>query len=288
MSEIATAKVPSSLFRKIILTTMITAYSISALMGIIAVLSTDIDWRVVGTTALVGTGALIVLCSLTVANLPKWRLLGWATAVIGISTMVMSLLFVWGALSYSHVKGEYNDNGVAQYLTEKSYESLIKFESLLSVYSLILVFICLLIAATHPLNVTAKGFAYITSSLGGVVALLFTYLIVVGFDSSQTPVGLVKLTIILTILATLGVLITLTLSLIQRSSKPVASVSAGSSAATLANGNSVNKLTESSLISLNAFAEWKGMEVNEYLHEMLQREKQEDKAADSPQHSESE
>lgn len=282
-----------SLGRKIVLIVMIATYSISAIIGIVTILSftngsssvwadSETEWRTIATTALIGTSSLIILCALAVANIKTWRILGWVTGVTGFASALLTLFFVWGVIGYDRTIDSYSSYSSSsdntRWLTMDAYENLIKLDGVLWVWSFILVFTCLLIAATHGLSKVATAFAYISSGLGMLNGVIITYLVFIGTEDSLNLESLIKTVAVTSILAVLGTLITLTLALVQRTTakkqKPVQSAIPvvgvqGSTSDNIQASYQPSTITEHSLSLLQERSKERGLDINDYVERLL-------------------
>jgi len=292
-SQAVAKKTGVSLGRKIVLIVMIATYSISAIIGIVTILSftngsssvwadSETEWRTIATTALIGTSSLIILCALAVANIKTWRILGWVTGATGFASALLTLFFVWGVISYDRTIDSYSSYSSSsdniRWLTMDAYENLIKLDGVLWVWSFILVFTCLLIAATHGLSKIATAFAYISSGLGMLNGVIITYLVFIGTEDSFNLESLIKTVAVTSILAVLGTLITLTLALVQRTTakkqKPVQSATSVVGVQVPASDNTQasyqsSTITEHSLSLLQERSKERGLDINDYVERLL-------------------
>lgn len=241
--------------RKTILLTMIVAYSISALLGIIAVLSGDVEWRVIGTTAIVGTASLVVLCGQTVLHIEKWKYLGIATSILGLIASALSLLFVWDLVSYeSQLNGD-----------------LLNLLILSSFYAGAGVFSTLLISASHGLTKFPVIASYVTIGLNVLASLIVTILVAAEDSFSESMESLARFLAIVIILSSLSLLITLTVSLIQKvNQKNKVEIPLPQESTSQA-----HKISEDSIDSLVKHAKFRELDVNVFIENLIVRDIQE-------------
>jgi hypothetical protein len=241
--------------RKAILFTMIIAYSISALLGIIALLSGDVEWRVIATTAIVGTASLVVLCGQTVLHIEKWKYLGIATSLLGLVASGLCLLFVWDLVPY---ESQLDDD-------------LLKLLMLSSFYAGAGVFSTLLISASHGLTKFPVIASYVTIGLNVLASLLVTIIVAAEDSFSSSMEDLARVLAIVIILSSLSLLITLTVSLLQKISQK------GKNEISLPTESTSqpHKITQQSIDSLISHAKWKELDVNVFIENLIVRDIQE-------------
>lgn len=267
-TETKTPKTNLSIARKITLFAMIGAYSISAIAGIIAILSGNMDWRIIGTTALVGTLSLIVLASLTVVNIPGWKILGFGAIGFGALSTILTLTLMWGL-----VKDDYS-GGYSMHPSYSFYNFTLDTITCTWMYALTLMFASLIVALAKSAGKKSQIIAYITTGVNLLVAVLYTLLYFLTKSGANISQGshtydtLGKLTIVLAILGSLGVLVTLTVALIEKATvkKPIMRPTEyGYQLQPVAPG----ELKPETLQALTSYAQWRGMDVNSYVNKLL-------------------
>ena len=207
--------------RKTTLLTMIAVYSISALFGIIAVFLPDFDWRIIGTTALVGTGCLIVLCGLTVASIPRWKFLTYFVGALGVIAVISTLLVLWGVVRYPIMSDwSYSPLGIRPDIL---FELVLNAIFLSWFWTFAGLSSALLISASYTAGQATKMFSYITIALTTLVFGIASSFIF--FPGNYDNYGLIQFEVVCIILTTLGFLVTITVALIQKAAKKINTVS---------------------------------------------------------------
>lgn len=268
-AETTKPKTNLSIARKITLFTMIGAYSISALAGIIAILAGNMDWRIIGTTALIGTLSLIVLASLTVIHIPGWKLLGYGAISFGAISTFLTLGLIWGLIKYEAT-------GVYPSIRPYTFFDF-TVDTLMCtwLYSGTLMFASLIVALAQSAGKTSQIIACITTGINILVAFLYTY-IYFGFknrdgfssNSSTQYETLTKLTVVLAILGSLGVLVTLTVALIEKANNKK-TVTPTTDYGFQVKPVETGELKPETVQALTAYAQWRGMDVNAYVNKLL-------------------
>lgn len=204
-----------SQLRKVTLLSMIAIYSISALFGIIAVFMPEFEWRIIATTALIGTGCLIVLCGLTVTNIPKWKFLTYFVNILGILAVTLTLLFLWEIVK----DPVYLADSSADYAAKVRWYDLTFNILILSwFWAFAGLSSALLVSASHNVGRITQIASNATITLITIVFTLSSSLFLFPSNNSDDYTSM-KILVVFIILATLGFLITITVSLIQKATK---------------------------------------------------------------------
>lgn len=191
-----------SIVKRVALFAMIGTYALSAGGAIVAIFWGDADWRIIGTTSLLGTFSLVVLGSLTVASMRYGRFLGFAAITAALVATLSTLGLIWGV-----------DPG-SQFLTHTA--------SCAWVYASCLMFSSLAVAASDRAGRAPRILAVTATALNVLAGTLFTivYVLVLGNGfSSDLPDGLWKSTLAVFVVSALAVVVCLTVALIQTATK---------------------------------------------------------------------
>ncbi|AAT89998.1 hypothetical protein Lxx23530 [Leifsonia xyli subsp. xyli str. CTCB07] len=198
--------------KRVALFTMIGTYSISAGGAILAIFA-GADWWLIGTASILGTFSLVVLGSLTVASMRYGRFLGFAAIASALAATLTTLGLIWGiGQAPSPFGGESLTLRVFVNVTICTW-----------VYASCLMFSCLAVAAAASAGRVSRALAMSATGLNVLVSVLFTisYFVAVGggYHSVTLLEGLWKSTLALSILGSLAVVVCLTVSLIQKTTK---------------------------------------------------------------------
>lgn len=121
--------------RKALLYTSIGALSISALLGIIMVLSGDVDWRIIATTFYAAIASIFATSSLTRFETSSAPMRAMASAIMmfNVAWLILALIVVWDVLGISS-----SCTGVYSYASCKfSYEAIVKWSITMFVVTLV-------------------------------------------------------------------------------------------------------------------------------------------------------
>ncbi len=202
-----------SITKRVVLFTMIAAYGVAALAGIVAIVSGDPDWRVIGTTSIVGSLSLVTLASLSVVALRLWNLLGIGAIAAAVVATVSTLALIWGWFQTDGL-------GNSPLQTASVHTSVLAW-----LYACTLMFASLIVAAAQRAGRMSLVIASATTAVNVLSAGLATYLYFyyTSYRGPDTPSAsaveaLARFTGAIAILGSLGVIVSLTVSLIQRAS----------------------------------------------------------------------
>jgi uncharacterized membrane protein len=246
--------------RKAILMTTIAIYAIAALLGIISLIASDIDWRIIVATTLIATAAVIILCSQTVFNTDKRKSFRLVTIILAAIAALIAILFIWDLFS----SGSYDtvEDSVNSVFSATSINIL----ALAGFFAGTAVLSALLTSASYGLTKRNAIVAYISIGLNILLSLIITILVVDGGDEEREGEELARFLAIVIIVSSLSLLATLALSLTKRNKIDTADHHNSTS--------ENNRISSESLNSLTYRATSKNTDVDSLVKNLLIRDAQ--------------